>query len=370
MQLPGKTRDGAMIRGMSRLRTFLLGSTCCFFLLLMIFAPAGGLDGARTGLTLCGEVIVPSLFPFLALSVFVIRTGLAQRFGRLFEHPMQILFRLPGSAAAALALGIVGGYPVGAKACADLCGRGALSREEAERLLAFCVNSSPAFIIGAVGTGMLHSSGAGLLLYSAHLGASLLTGVLFSAFAPHARAPHPSASPKGSPASKALVAAVTGAAASIIHICAFVVLFSAITGLIFESGLLPGNGFLAGAAFRTALKGLLEVTNGCAAAAPAGGVPALLILSAMLSWSGLSVVCQIISCVGDTGLSVRAYLLARIPHAVFSLLMTLLLLHFFPQAVPVFAGNRTVVIAGVHSAPGSAALLILCAMLLLSQLAV
>ena len=370
MQLPGKVRDGAAARGVSRVRTFLLGSACCFFLLLMIFAPKGGLDGARTGLSLCGEVIIPSLFPFLALSVFVIRTGFAERFGRLFERPMRLLFRLPGSAAAALALGIVGGYPVGAKACADLCGRGALSREEAGRLLAFCVNSSPAFIIGAVGAGMLHSSGAGLLLYSAHLGASLLTGMLFAARAPRARVQRRSPASERSPAAKALVTSVTGSAASMVNICAFVVLFSAITGLIFESGLLPAAGFFAGTVFQTSLKGLLEVTNGCAAAAPVGGMPALLALSALLSGSGLSVFCQVISAVGDAGLSVRGYLLARIPHAVFSVLLTLLLLHFFPQAIPAFAGGHPVVTAGVHSAPGSAALLILCAMLLLSQLSV
>ena len=44
---------------------------------------------------------------------------------------------------------------------------------EAERLLAFCNNSGPAFILGVVGVGVFGSSRVGLLLYLAHAAASI-----------------------------------------------------------------------------------------------------------------------------------------------------------------------------------------------------
>ena len=53
---------------------------------------------------------------------------------------------------------------------------GQCSKTEAERLLAFCNNSGPAFILGVVGTGIFASSRAGLLLYLAHIAASLCVG--------------------------------------------------------------------------------------------------------------------------------------------------------------------------------------------------
>ena len=55
---------------------------------------------------------------------------------------------------------------------------GAVSREEAERLLGFCNNSGPAFIVGAVGAGIFGSPSVGLALYGIHILAAVLTGLL------------------------------------------------------------------------------------------------------------------------------------------------------------------------------------------------
>lgn len=347
--------------GVRRAAAVLAPGAACVLLIWLVVSPAGGIAGVRTGLSLCGEVVIPSLFPFLALSVFVIRTGLAQRFGRLLERPMRALFRLPGSAAVALALGIVGGYPVGGKACADLCRKKALSQPEAERLMAFCINSSPSFIIGAVGAGLLHSSAAGVLLYAAHLGASLLTGLLAARRYPRPARGGRSAAVTGTPVPQALVESVNGAMESMLAIAGFVIFFSGLSGLFFTGG---GSGMAA-----TLFKGLMEVTNGCAAAA-AGGAAAMPLMAAMLSFSGLSVICQVMAVTAPAGLSVRRYLLARLPHMVFSVLLTMLLMRLFPMAVPAFAGNAPAVVAGHHTVQGSLALLVLCALMMLSRLSV
>ena len=336
-------------------------AAACLLLIWLVATPAWGIAGVRTVRSLCGEVVIPSLFPFLALSIFVIRTGLAQRFGRLLERPMRALFRLPGSAAAALALGIVGGYPVGGRACADLCRKGALSKPEAERLMAFCVNSSPSFIIGAVGAGLLHSSAAGMLLYAAHLGASVLTGLLAARRYPRPARKNARAPIAGEPAPQALVESVNGAVESMLAIAGFVIFFSGLSGRFFPSA----NASLPSALFR----GLMEVTNGCAAAA-AGGAAAMPLISALLSFSGLSVICQVMAVAAPAGLTVRRYLLARLPHMLFSVLLTLMLMRLFPMALPVFAGHIPPVTAGHHSVQGSVALLVLCALMLLSRLSV
>ena len=67
---------------------------------------------------------------------------------------MASLFRLPGCAgSAALLLGLVGGYPIGARTAAELYASGDLTRQEAERLLTFCNNSNPVFLISVLGCG-------------------------------------------------------------------------------------------------------------------------------------------------------------------------------------------------------------------------
>ena len=86
---------------------------------LMLF-PKECLAAAKTGLELCGNVILPSLFPFFVLSSLVVDLGLAAYPGRVLEPVMRPLFRVNGSCAAALVLGFVGGYPVGARTAITL----------------------------------------------------------------------------------------------------------------------------------------------------------------------------------------------------------------------------------------------------------
>ena len=91
------------------------------------------------GLSLCTRSVIPSLFPFLAVSALLMSLG----FGEWLSGPLSglmALYRIGGAGASALLLGLVGGYPVGARTAASLVSDGVLSKEEGERLLTFCNN--------------------------------------------------------------------------------------------------------------------------------------------------------------------------------------------------------------------------------------
>ena len=154
-------------------RDLMLGLALLCAVLALMRWPQESMAAARDGLALCGNVIIPSLFPFFVLSSLVVELGMSRYLGRLLEGVMAPLFRVGGACSSALALGFVGGYPVGARTAIALYENGQCSKTEAERLLAFCNNSGPAFILGVVGTGIFASSRAGLLLYLAHIAASL-----------------------------------------------------------------------------------------------------------------------------------------------------------------------------------------------------
>ena len=125
-----------------------LGLLCAA--LALVLWPGEAMGAMRDGLKLCGNVIVPSLFPFFVLSSLVVELGMSRYLGRLFQPVMAPLFRVNGACASALALGFVGGYPVGARTAISLYQSGQCSKTEAERLLAFCNNSGPAFIFGVL----------------------------------------------------------------------------------------------------------------------------------------------------------------------------------------------------------------------------
>jgi sporulation integral membrane protein YlbJ len=365
-------------KSFSVVTTFLVVSLCVFMGLLLLFAPSEALSGARAGLNLCAEVVVPSLFPFLVLTTFVVYSGLAEKIGRIFEPVMKWVFRLPGSAATAFGLGIIGGYPAGALAVAGLCKRGALIKKDGERLLCFCINSGPAFVIGAVGAGLLKSTEAGVLIYAAHVGASLIIGLSSRFFG--SKNTNSINSYKTSPLSisKSFVSSVTDSAKSMLSICAFVVFFAAVISLLNYTGIIPYVAHILNTIhpitnngvdfYIRMLFGFFEVSNGCAAAVSIKGMQAVLLISAILSWSSLSVQFQVMSVIKDAGLSIKYFIMTRFFHIILSVLLTILLFNLFPVTLPVFLSGTSPLIASIHSAPACVALFIISGMLLLSQL--
>ena len=144
----------------------------------LLLRPEAALAGARRGLDLCLGSVVPSLFPMMTVTALLLRLGAAEVLHPLFAPFMGPLFRLRGACAAPLLMGMVGGYPVGAAAAADLYRRGLCTRGEAERLLAFCNNCGPAFLLSYVGAGRFGSPLTGCRLYLIHIAAALLSGLV------------------------------------------------------------------------------------------------------------------------------------------------------------------------------------------------
>ena len=218
----------------------------CLSLIVAITAllrfPNESILAARDGLSLCLNVIIPSLFPFFVLSALVVETGITRHLGKLLEPVMRPLFNVGGSCVAAFVLGFIGGYPVGAKTVISLYENGDCTKTEAERLLSFCNNSGPAFIFGVVGAGVFSSGVIGLVLYLAHTLASLIVGIIFRNWGKnnirHEISRKKTTAPPAS-FSAAFTTSVKSSFQSIINICGFVIFFTVFIRLLFVSGFIP-----------------------------------------------------------------------------------------------------------------------------------
>lgn len=302
--------------------------------LALVTAPTQAMTGAKNGLTLCCNVIIPSLFPFFVLSSLAVDLGLAAYLGRLLEGVMRPLFRVSGCCAMAVVLGFVGGYPLGAKTALELYRQGLCTKTETERLLAFCNNSGPAFILGVVGAGIFGSGQIGLLLYASHCVASLLTGLLFRFYGHEDPRATVTSYPKPIAATTIPAAFANGVVRSfsnLLNICAFVIFFSALLQLMSYFGVFTAIArllSLMGVSSRYApqlVAGLLELTSGVSSlggvASSAGSIS---MAAFMLGWAGLSVHCQVLCFLIDSGLSARTYLLGKFLHGLISAALTYL----------------------------------------------
>ena len=290
--------------------------------LLFLFSSADARQGAAEGLRLWGTLLVPSLLPYFAAAGLLTRLGAVNSLARRLAPAAARLFGVSGAGAAVFLLGLSGGYPLGAASIGELYRSGALQKEEAEHLLAFCDNSGPAFAVGALGAGVFGSAGWGLLLWGIHALSAAAVGILFrrkqTCGAP--------ARPKQPPADfdTALGGAVTAAGQTVLQIGAYVIFFSALLASLgtlgFPDTLAGELAFRTGAPlsfFRALFTGALELSSGIGTMAGLPLTPGSLALGEfLLSWGGLCVHGQ--AGAAAEGLKTRKRLGGKLLQGVFS----------------------------------------------------
>lgn len=301
---------------LEKMKNLLFAVLLATFAAALLLFPAQSADAAREGLSLCFRAVLPSLFPFFVLSSLLVSGGAAEELGRALEPVMRPLFYLGGAGAGALSLGLVGGYPVGARTVAELYRAGRLPRPEAERLLGFCNNAGPGFILGICGGAVLQSARAGAYLYLVHVASAVLTGVLLRRGALlECDAERSTRRSRGAGEGRTRVAAFTTAVrdsfAAVWSVCGYVVLFAVL--LRFVTLLLPE---------RPLLVGFIELTNGVLSLPD--GRDGFVLCAVLLGWGGLSVHAQTLSVLEDTELSTRWYFLGKTVQAALSAPLALL----------------------------------------------
>ena len=327
-----------------------------FACLFLFTKPEVCSEGVRSGILLAAETVVPSLFPFMAVASFLLRSGLGEAAGKPFDKVCEKLFSLPGVLAPVIIMSQIGGFPIGTKMTYELLRKNAITENEAQRACLFCINAGPAFVIGTVGSEMLGSVKAGILLYISTVSASFFTGIFSMALRDKSaaqkekgKAPFALHDPVNS-----FVYSVSDATNEVIKICAWVVIFKTVCDVLSTLPVPSGAALF--------LEFILEVTNGCRAAAGKVPIPAV---AAIISFGGLSVHCQIMSYLRYTKLKMRYFYTARAVCASFSAIICMELLKVFPCEVSVFATDSTVTPTAYSvSVPALAALLIMSALLI------
>ena len=314
------------------------------FLLCLVFFSASNLSATKSGLSLWANSVVPSLFPFLVATELLSYTNVVNFISKKLDKLMRPIFNMPGSSAYPLILGMLSGYPVGAKTVCQIYKEGLCTKREAELMLAYTNNSGPLFIIGTVGISMFGSTTIGLILLFTHILASISVGIIFGKKIGNKykkinkdyvkiASKNVSFSDLGEILSNSIISSIK----TVLMIGGFVVIFSVIISILKNSGILNflakilsplfGNSsFISGT-----LSGIIELTNGLYAICNIH-VKAIstniLICSFLLGFGGFSVILQILSVVSKEKLSIKPYIIGKILQAILATMYTFVILQF------------------------------------------
>ncbi len=315
-------------------------------------------QGVINGLHACAFVLIPSLFPFMVLSGILSESRAADSLQKVLSPVMRHFFHLPACAACTVLMGMIGGYPVGAKMTAALLDQGRIDPKTAGRMLCFCVNAGPSFLISAVGAGLLGNLWAGFLLLCCQWISALTIGFLLGRKSPAPMADRTVDKHQRQPFSAAMVHGVQSGINGMLSVIGYVLLFSAVIELL-KAFVGTDNHLLSLAA------GFMEVTTGCIQAASEKD---LVSIGFFVSFSGLSVFFQSISFFKAAAPSFIPFFVSRFAHGLITAVLVRAGVSLFPQtAKAVFANFSYPLQPQFSSTPIVALLLLLlCSIFLFS----
>lgn len=320
-----------------------------FTICLVIFSNTN-LSAAKNGLILWSNSIVPSLFPFFVATELLSHTNFTYYLGKVLNKFMRPLFNIRGEGSFAFIMGIISGYPIGAKIAANFRQNKICSKEECERLLSFTNNSGPLFIIGTVGITMFGNSTIGFLLLITHLLASITVGFIFRFWKYNIKSEINSYNSYINSNENLTLSnlggiignSITSSINTILLIGGFVVLFSVIISILKTSQLLDILANCIHPLFNLLhipekfsfgfISGIFELTNGlnivCSIPEKKLSIN-IIIVSFLLGLGGFSVLLQVWSVISKTDLSIKPYILGKLLHAGISAFYTFLFLQNF-----------------------------------------
>ena len=323
---------------------FLMSIAGLLWMAALVVFPAAASDGIRNGLTLCGELLIPSLFPAMVASALLVQSGAIDRLGHRLNPITQRLWHLPGCSGGVFLLAMVGGYPLGARCIRSLMDEHRLTPAQGAHLLHLCVGAGPGFGVSVVGCGLFGSVRMGLLLWGSQILSAVVLSLLRRCPAPLRITGNSTGSTDGPSG------CIRDAAAGMLSLCAWVLTFCSLLALL---KLLPLP-----AGIVTALELLAEVTAGVRTARTLGSPAAA---AFVLGWGGWCVHAQIAA----VGIPWRGFMWYRFLHGLFAALCTAALLPLVPFDGTLPAGRPLHgAVTAVHT-PFSLALLGLVAVFLL-----
>lgn len=301
-------------------------SICSVLLFFIILSnPLQSVEGAKNGLLLWFNTIIPTLLPFIIISNIMIQLNTTEKISYLLYPITSKLLGISKQANYSIIMGMLCGYPMGAKATADLVTYHKITRYEGQYMLNWCNNVSPMFIISFIIHTTLKQPDLLLQILIALYGAPLLTALLLNiSFRRHNSKiiMEPCHIPKlDTPAIdfKLIDQCIMNGFETIVKLGGYIILFSILSNFLIYW--LHVNAYL-----KSFILGSVEITTGISyiGTAPLSVSNQFMIICIITAFGGLSSIAQTESIIKSSGLSIGKYIRSKLLTAFLSFVIIVL----------------------------------------------
>lgn len=299
---------------------------------LLIIHPQKYMDSIISGLNLFFYSVLPSLLPFLFLSKLLNSIGATKFLSKLFA-PLTKLFKAPQISSFVMLMSFICGYPIGAKLVGELYKSGEITLKEAKKIITLSTTSGPIFVIGAVGAGLFNSVKLGAIIYIVHILSSLIVGYVFSLTQKRDKKTSSLTSNKSNFIPPNLLEDATiSTFHSVLTVAVYVSIFYMFIDMAFDLKILSFiekiisvilNAINIDSRYATGLaSGIIEMTRGCKdLSIYPNSIFQISFASALISFSGISIIMQSLAFLSGTNVSCKYFLLVKLSQFVVSLIL-------------------------------------------------
>ena len=141
----------------------------CFVIIISIFVIAFSKEipnGISIGLKLCFESVIPSLYIFMIICLFITKSNIFSD-SIIFKFLSSLLFGTKNETGIIYFLSLICGYPIGAKIINQMLVDNKISKTDAEKILYCSINPGPAFLINIIGQTIYENKNIGIIIFIA-----------------------------------------------------------------------------------------------------------------------------------------------------------------------------------------------------------
>lgn len=293
-----------------------------FFVLLFVFSKDISFS-IIFSISIWKDNLLPSLFPFFVMSDLLLAYGFVDIISFFLGAIMTKWFYLPKDAAFAFFVSLFSGFPSGSKYVNDLLNAKKISIEDANYLIMFTHFANPFFIVTTIGLFLLSNVKAGYIILISHILSNIIVAFIFRKKKVilnndnnYKKAFYLSSPDK--PFITILTNSIFKSFKTLVNMLGIIMIFLMITTIIKK--IIPVRGITNGL-----LSGFLEMTQGVKYISSLDiSLPIKAsILSAIVSFSGLSVHFQVKSIIDGTDIKYSNFLKARVVQSFISFFLTL-----------------------------------------------
>lgn len=269
----------------------------CLALLLfgaaIIIFPERYVNCCFRGFAMWAECVLPSLFPFMIITMIFVKTGMADKASLPLRGVMKAI-KFPPCAAVCFLMSLCSGYPAGSKTVNEFYAGGLIGRADCPKLAYLCSSSGPLFILGSVGYKMFGDKLIGVKILVAHILSIAAVSVIISLISKS----HSTAETKRKPYNgNVLYDVFYGAVVSVAVAGGFISFFYVVSQFAKDFNLLyPVEKLLGlfcdGQTSSAVAEGLIEATSGCRALAESDNFLAVPFAGFLITFGGASILCQ------------------------------------------------------------------------------